>query len=375
MPFIQAVFCLKGLDDRSRFFVTSLVSLVGFILLSAIFSDYTALIFICLLLLSFVLFYTTKRRLQDAKLTKNWQFVPSLLLLLTGSISLFIESNSSLYLLVLPALSIALLLTYPSKSNKLKSQYILGYCGPVDLSSYQEESTTNKVHNHRIEPTLTANGDSEQLYMNEPITESTFTTTSNNEATTHVDIGELIRLKFLSNRKFQLAMIVSVSLLLIVVLVTSLFTHLNQKDDEAIVNNGGIKPTLVKDLSLEILSNKKYLLVMPDNFTLFQSEYKGVIVHWQADEVPNGKLWSLSTASGDKSCQLINFNKGEPLRPLSVYVENGSDYFASFSPLDSKELIQALAARGKFSLCGYNFSLKGSQAILGKHAQYAPFLD
>ena len=81
------------------------------------------------------------------------------------------------------------------------------------------------------------------------------------------------------------------------------------------------------------------------------------------------------SGSGDKSCQTISFNKGEAIRPIGVLVDNGSDYFASFSPLDSKELIQALAFRGNFSLCGYNFSLKGSQAVLGKNSQYAPFLE
>ena len=68
MPFLQAVFCLKGFDDRSRFFATAIISILGFIFLSAIFSGYLAVSFAILLLLTAILTCSTKRRLHDAKL-------------------------------------------------------------------------------------------------------------------------------------------------------------------------------------------------------------------------------------------------------------------------------------------------------------------
>jgi hypothetical protein len=118
---------------------------------------------------------------------------------------------------------------------------------------------------------------------------------------------------------------------------------------------------------------------MPDNYTLYLSEHQGITINWQADEVSNTLLWSQLTAQGDESCKQISFNKGEPIRTLTVQVENttgtNNDYFASFSPLDSKTLIQALAFRGNFTLCGYDFSLKGSQAALGKNELYAQWVD
>lgn len=378
MPFLQAVFCLKGFDDRSRFFSTSMVALLGFIFLSAIFSGYLVVSLLILFILTAVLAFSTKRRLHDAKLNKNWQLVPGGLFLLTGGLSLIIENSSSYYLLILPALSSALLLTYPSRNKHKRNKYILGYYGPVDLSIYQQDPVIMKTHSQRIEPTLLSDSTNEQLYVSENIANKSFTSDYQADEQTagkQVDIGELIRLQFLANRKLQLGIIASVALIFIGVFINSLFNTINQQKINT--DKGELTEQQTSPISspVNVFINKNHLLEMPDNFNLYLSENQGVIVHWQADQVSNGELWSLSSAIGDRSCQSIKFNKGSAIRPLTVFVENGSDYFANFSPLDSQELVQALAFRGKFSLCGYNFSLKGSQAVLGKNNQYAPFLD
>ena len=378
MPFLQAVFCLKGFDDRSRFFATSMVALLGFIFLSAIFSGYLVVSLLILFILTAVLAFSTKRRLHDAKLNKNWQLVPGGLFLLTGGLSLIIENSSSYYLLILPALSSALLLTYPSRNKHKRNKYILGYYGPVDLSIYQQDPVIMKTHSQRIEPTLLSDSTNEQLYVSENIANKSFTSDYQADEQTagkQVDIGELIRLQFLANRKLQLGIIASVALIFIGVFINSLFNTINQQKINT--DKGELTEQQTSPISspVNVFINKNHLLEMPDNFNLYLSENQGVIVHWQADQVSNGELWSLSSAIGDRSCQSIKFNKGSAIRPLTVFVENGSDYFANFSPLDSQELVQALAFRGKFSLCGYNFSLKGSQAVLGKNNQYAPFLD
>ena len=378
MPFLQAVFCLKGFDDRSRFFATAIISILGFIFLSAIFSGYLAVSFAILLLLTAVLTCSTKRRLHDAKLNKNWQLVPGGLLLLTGVLSLFIENSSSYYLLILPALSIALLLTYSSKNQKVGNNYILGYYGPIDLSLYIKAPIVMKSHNQRIEPTLITDGASEQFYINETVAEQNIPTDDPSDFEANgkqADIGELIRLKFLSNRKLQLGILACVSLVFIAVFINSAFNAINQENTDTHNTELNEPQVLSNNLVANILTKKEHLLAMPDNFNLYLSEYRGIIIHWQADQVAQGELWSQLSASGDNSCQTITFNKGSSIRPLAVFVENGSEYFASFSPLDSVELIQALAFRGRFSLCGYKFSLKGSQAVLGKNNQYAPFLD
>ena len=378
MPFLQAVFCLKGFDDRNRFFATSLFTILGFIICSAILSNYLVVSFVILFILTLVLTCSAKRRLRDAKLNKNWQLVPGGLLLLTGILSLLLESTASYYLLILPLLSIALLLTYPSKKTNEKANYILGYLGPVDLSEYKQKPIAIKTPNQRIEPTLAAEGANEQLYSYETIAEQSITpdhTFDDEIDSKQADIGELIRLKFLGNRKIQLGLIASVALIFLGVLVNSTISAI--PTEQNITNKSELHEpqVLASSISATVLTNKDHLLAMPDNFNLYLSEYQGIIIHWQADEVANGELWSQLSTKGDKSCQSIKFNKGSSIRPLSVLVENGSEYFASFSPIDSSELIKALAFRGKFSLCGYSFSLKGTQAVLGKHSQYAPFLE
>ena len=123
------------------------------------------------------------------------------------------------------------------------------------------------------------------------------------------------------------------------------------------------------------LIERSDLLTMPDNFTLYLSQHQGLIINWQADEVANGEFWSQQSIQGDKSCTAITFNKGDDVRTLLVAVEDTNEYFAHFSPLDTKTLIKALAFRGNFTLCGYKFSLKGSQAVLGKNNSYGQYLD
>ncbi|MBU2871985.1 DUF805 domain-containing protein [Colwellia sp. E2M01] len=394
MPFIQATFCFKGFDNRSRFLATTLFSLLSFIFFSAIFSSALAFNFIVLLLLTTVLVCSTKRRLHDAQLTKNWQLVPGGLFLLTGVMSLFIDNSSSYYLFILPLLSTALLLTYPSRNKKAKGAYILGYYGPVDLSSYIDAPANTQTHNQRIEPTLATQKGNEQQQTSENIAElntiAGFNANNNEEYpsdfsngyanhindTEHkqADIGELIRLKFLSNRKLQLGMLITVALIFIAVLVNSLLNAFSQPDEVIKTPEVMQEQVLLQNSASSLVANREHLLAMPDNFNLYLSQYQGIIIHWQADQVDDGERWSLASAKGDESCEKISFNKGDPIRPLAVIVENGSEYFASFSPLDSTEIVQALAFRGSFTLCGYNFSLKGTQAILGKNNQYAPFL-
>ncbi len=377
MPFLRAIFCLKGVDNRSRYFVISIVTLLSFILFSAIFSAYLTVNLFILLGLSIVLACTTKRRLRDAKLNKNWQLVPAILLLITGLLSLVIENSSSYYFLILPFLSAALLLTYPSKGNSVNNHYILGYYGPIDLSQYRHQSSSTQTHNRRIEPTLVGNTNKtvdEPLIINEQAAQESNINHDFDNETKQVDLGELIRVNLLSNRKLQLTSIAFITILFIAIFASSFVSSDSPQQSEDILPSSEqqVNPaTLVNTMTV----SREHLLAMPDSFNLYLSPSKGLIIHWQADEVANGELWSQLTAEGDKSCQLIKFNKGTPLRPLAVIVENGNEYFANFSPLDSKELVQALAFRGKFSLCGYSFSLKGSQAALGKHQQYAKFLE
>lgn len=383
MPLLLSIFCLHGYDDRSRFFTLSGVSFLAFILFSAIFANYFIVNLLFLLLLTSIITLTTIRRLRDAKLNKNWQFVPGMLFLITGIITLLIDNKVSYYLLLIPSLISALLLTYPSKRNGKEKNYTFGYYGPIDLSNYQQTSHSTVVHSQRIEPTLVSDGVSSHLVENNVMASqigqrNEQQTQDNISAQEQIDIGELIRLKLLNNRKLQYGLVFSLFVLIIIIFITSLLTtdtgSAQIKAPESALTQQDAMQQSINQAS-NLLASKSQYLAMPDNFDLYLTPYQGILLHWQADEVTNGQLWSQFTTEGDKSCQVINFNKGNDFRPLTIEVDNNTDYFASFSPLDTQALIKALAFRGSFSLCGYKFSLKGTQAVLGKHNSYAPFLE
>jgi uncharacterized membrane protein YhaH (DUF805 family) len=151
VQFLKSLFCLQGFDNRPRFFaIFSAVHVLFIMLASAFIGNYLISITI-LLLFSVVLALTSLRRLHDAKLNKNWLLAPSLVFLIIAFIVVFSEQSSSYYLLIIPALCSALLLTYPS-TNKLN--FILGYSGPVDMNKYQQETHQGKHTRFRIEPTL-----------------------------------------------------------------------------------------------------------------------------------------------------------------------------------------------------------------------------
>jgi hypothetical protein len=177
------------------------------------------------------------------------------------------------------------------------------------------------------------------------------------------DLGETIRLALLGNKNAVLTISI-IGFLLIFAIVTSLIFSGDNHVETTIEN------TIIKEDVIRL--NK---VSMPDNFDLMTSENEGVILSWQAELVNDKEIWSLASAKGDKSCQSINFTKGDTIRPYSVSVENGSQYFASFSPLDTKILLKNIAFKGKFTLCGFTFSLKGSQATLGKNSYYANIIE
>lgn len=352
---------------------------IFFNMIVSVFADNIYISFLLLVLFSLVLTLTTLRRLHDAKLNKNWLLAPTLTFVLIAMIIIISEQSNSYYLLLIPALCSAVLLTYSSNTTL---HYTLGYYGPIEMSEYQSETDQRKQSKFRIEPTL--------------VSDSTVNFDNNNESTLQAydisqkrdtqnqasfnkqaDIGEMIRMKLLSNNKVLLILSAAVGLTLIGFSTSWLINYLNRSNETL----SEVNPSHQIENTNPLLS-KSHPLFMPDNYTLYLSEYRGISINWQADEVKDTILWSTTTAQGDESCKEISFNTGEPIRTLLVQVENSTansisnknNYYAYFSPLDSKALIQALAFRSNFTLCGYNFSLKGSQAVLEGNEQYAQWV-
>lgn len=112
---------------------------------------------------------------------------------------------------------------------------------------------------------------------------------------------------------------------------------------------------------------------LPDGFWIVMQD-SIFIVRWLGDTDTAKNLWRLDTAQGDKTCSELVFNDGSEYRPISVDLMSDEATEARFSPLDNKSIINHIAMRGSFKLCGYDFSLKGSQATLMQHQEFADYL-
>jgi len=377
LPFLLSLLCRQGADNRLRFFAINLACYFSLLLFSTII-NIKLLVLLILVSTSYVLAMTTLRRLKDAKLKSNWLVITVVSYSIIGLAIIFIANSAINWLILLPATLSALLLTYRSKE---KNDYILGYSGPVDLSQYQAHSTSQQ--SSRVEPVFSTNSSStiqQNVFNNdEKIEDSIVDSSSSNfvrqpnnihaNLSTTYDFGENIREKLITNSKFIL---IGFSIFVILIITISIVETTSSIQQTPSINNpvSHIEST-ASPFKLEHL----YPLKMPDNFTLYLSQYKGLIIHWQGEESSKTQLWSLTTAKGDDSCQSIKFNKGKSFRILSVNIENEIDHFAAFSPLDTQALLQAIAFRGSFSLCDFTFSLKGSQAALNKNNLYAEFIE
>lgn len=114
-------------------------------------------------------------------------------------------------------------------------------------------------------------------------------------------------------------------------------------------------------------------LALPDGFSV-ALEDDVLIVRWLGEQGKAQNLWSLATAKGDKTCSVLAFNNGTDYRPVTVDLQADSATEARFSPLDAQAIIVDLAHRGSISLCGYKFSLKGSQAMLEQNRAFGTYL-
>ncbi|MFQ6371983.1 hypothetical protein [Shewanella sp. YIC-542] len=114
---------------------------------------------------------------------------------------------------------------------------------------------------------------------------------------------------------------------------------------------------------------------LPDNFSL--SLRQDVLsLSWLGDSLQPGSIWTLATAKGDKRCAQLLFNDGSQFRPMTVNIVNANGQVeAVFSPLDTQAVIQNVAMRGSIKLCGYDFSLKGSLAVLQSDAAFSRYLE
>ncbi|PKG78958.1 hypothetical protein CXF80_11930 [Shewanella sp. Actino-trap-3] len=121
-------------------------------------------------------------------------------------------------------------------------------------------------------------------------------------------------------------------------------------------------------------ASSRQMIKLPDGFWLVL-DGDVLIVRWLGDRGDARRLWHLASAIGDKTCANLEFNDGSRYRPLTVDRLQDSATEARFTPLDKDAIVNNVALKGSFKLCGYEFSLKGSQATLMQNPQFEMILS
>lgn len=130
----------------------------------------------------------------------------------------------------------------------------------------------------------------------------------------------------------------------------------------------------VDDMSNQQQASIRQMVKLPDGFWL-ALEGEILIVRWLGESGDKQSLWRLATAIGDKTCANLEFNDGSRYRPITVDLLDDGASEARFTPLDKDAIVNHVALRGNFKLCGYEFSLKGSQATLMQNPQFEMILS
>ncbi|ABV89186.1 DUF805 domain-containing protein [Shewanella pealeana] len=372
----KSFLCVNGIDNGQRFSVIS--GLIYFILLLAVvlFSP-SAPLYLVAILLTPILALTSLRRLRDSEKSPKLMLltmVPFWLVLIT---LVHIHSMMLLLtLLVVAGLAIGYLALLPGESG---ANYVQGYSGPVDMSSSKVtiDKTSQRV---RVEPTLGGDENVTTSFATNSGTEfmqaEEQELAQNDHASGRDDQPLRKRAKPAAFNMAQLQQALQINqkwlfgiagVLVSVMLIASIWSLIPSSEPE-------VETAALPENSIDTTAQAERISTsMPDGFSLVLEDDL-LIMRWLGESGSPSKLWSLATAKGDKTCSRLRFNDGTEYRPLVVELLADTGTEARFSPLDTEAIIVDMARGGNVSLCGYNFSLKGSQAALGKVAAFRTYL-
>ncbi|QSX33939.1 hypothetical protein JYB87_01395 [Shewanella avicenniae] len=359
---LRSLICLKGYDQGLRHLAISLAVYLLIILLWGIsmsggFAAVVAIVLLPILLAS------AWRRVRDAAWPPLMTAVVVLPWLLMLSVTLTSTTGTVLYCaLIFAALLHAGLAYLPNavaQGARSQRHYVQGYCGPVALV------TAKSIQ--RVEPTI---GGASTVVIDDDTNVSGF-----NQAHVSVDIdpaGDDSVAQLQQNlqalgqwlMRYRIAALGSVLLLLVLSSIVGWW--LSREDAPATQLPEQPSVTAETQVAREVVK-------MPDNFSLMLEGDK-LILQWLGDTDQQGQMWQLAIAAGDKRCAEIVFNDGSRYRPMQVDVVANGAVEASFSPLDTTAIVNDVAMRGSFTLCGYEFGLKGSQAALQSNASFSRLL-
>ncbi|ABV34950.1 conserved hypothetical protein [Shewanella sediminis HAW-EB3] len=352
----RSLFCVRGRDNGPRFALISalayLILLLGFIFIGAS----SALIIIGLFLTP-LLGLSGLRRMRDAA-RPAWLLGLSFIPLLFFVLSLvYGDSLSFSASCVVFATLITGFLAMQRSASK-NSHYHQGYSGPAAM-------TAGGKGRKRVEPTLDGSAAPVGGHISDNMSEQVEEPESYEETGRGFDGISLEQWSSWAkqNRRLLLASVGGLSCMILIAGVWSLFSGAAGDEDVA----------QEPEVSAPQIIVKRDEVKLPDGFSLIL-EHDLLVMRWLGETEEPGTIWSLATAQGDKTCAHLIFNNGTRYRPVTVEQMPDTGIEARFSPLDTESIISDIARRGSVKLCGYDFSLKGSQSALAKSGSFIPYL-
>lgn len=370
MPLLKSLICLKGYDNGRRFLVISVICYLLLILLAPILSTVEILLVVLIFVTTPILASSSIRRIRDAGFQSAVAAIPLIVYWLNLFGISYLEHGSRWALLILAAITTIAMATISNARVRHNHHYKLGYDGPVNLTT-EVHLTINK---NRIEPTIAGqknsegNADISHASVENNINLAVQLTDENIEHASQNSWEYQLGLWFGENKKISIIGFIAI------IIFTLLIITLPSFEDELVVKiteNQQVSKTAKARL------NK---LEMPDQFWLMLDENDSLTIGWEGDFktdtdlAKNGIYWSATTGKGDLDCVDLHFSLGEDIRTLFVTVKNGGDYYADFSPVDTKLIIESIANKDRFKLCGYEFTLNGTRDILRGDKKYWEYL-
>ncbi|ARD20693.1 hypothetical protein [Shewanella japonica] len=399
-----SLFCRQGRDNGLRALAIQLSCLVFVLLIALLFSNSIVTLIAAVLALP-ICALSTLRRLKDAAKPNTLLAIPVLLLLLFSmSLSFSFPVAVSSIVFILAALTAGgfAWLAAP-KTNQRKPAYVMGYFGPhakasVKLGDVRRRQEPVMGGEHAFSSMTEDNEQSvydaddvsyEPGYQHETVYKDDIKAQQHNideqaayesddKPTYRVDRGalesgslsELLKswLVWGQNNQKTLMMLAKglgvVSVITVIIyLISLLFTNSDVEQE----------PVEIAPIEQPAIISETARVKLPDGFWLILQQ-DILIIRWLGDEGDAQSIWRLDNAEGDKRCAELVFNDGSKFRPMQVDLMADSGTEARFSPLDNAKIINNIAMRGSFKMCGFNFSLKGSQATLSSQPDFAHYL-
>ncbi len=377
---LKSLFCTHGYDNGPRLLVVSFAFYIA-VLLASMLS--TAMALVLGIAGIVVLALSSWRRLKAAAHSVSMlglTLAPSVAFLAFSVLDISIIS-----LVINLLLGVGLTAFVAGLKDSERRVYVMGYAGPaLEMTPNVDRMKSRVEPNVRIEPMLShhseialdANASEFQQTANSAEVRDDESQSSTAEFVEPSAAEQQLNEFLLRWSEFVRLNKLPVSIAISVVLIASVGASLwlSVSSDEV-----ADKKPLEPQQNTPLAQTQRVSVKLPDGFALvLESSVTQtqpiLVMRWLGDEGQAEQLWSLASAQGDRRCANLTFNDGTQYRPIEVSLLLDSATEARFSPLDTQRIVKDMARRGSVKLCGYNFSLKGSQAAIGRSPEFADIL-